>query len=126
MINWNDLTADQQRVLEMLPISFLSSERGAYDAERDTIRQLVEMRLARPALTTYKRITEGDRVLAQKPKVFDTSDLKALATEEKDAAIVKAVDAILAIANKKLDELIFENARLRKELETVYSNQEAQ
>lgn len=65
MITWNDLTPLEQMVLGMLPISFLSDEREIYNTYQDVIHRLVDMKLARPTLTKYKRVEAGDYVLAQ-------------------------------------------------------------
>lgn len=102
MITWNDLTAEQQQVLEMLPVSVLPNQRELYDAHKGVIHQLVEMHLARPTLTTYKRITDGDYVLAQKPAQ------KPAQQPANDSGAAVDVSALQA-----------ENARLQRELEAA-------
>jgi hypothetical protein len=97
-IMWSDLTPDQQEVLKLLPVSVINGERELYDKHKETVHELVEMKLARPTLTMYKRIEAGEYVLAQ-------------ADSAKPEGGAEVSDAV-ALARAQI-------ARLRSALETI-------
>lgn len=122
MITWNDLTAEQQQVLEMLPVSVLPNQRELYDAHKGVIHQLVEMHLARPTLTTYKRITDGDYVLAQKPA---QKPAQQPANDSGAAVDVSALQAENAFLKRAVDDLTEITRRIKAEVAKLWDTMDA-